>query len=253
MLIILSPAKTMNVSSNCQFEEGSVPYFEKDAEFLAKKMSKFSIAELAKSLKVSETLAELNYKRYKEFSDAETAKKQALFAYTGSVFKNISPSDFNNEDIHYAQDRMRIISTLYGSLRPLDMIKEYRIAYNLKLEGVSGNLYNYWKEKITDVLIEDVKNAGGILVNLASLDILPALDMRKLESAVEIITPEFRDMKNGEYKTFVTYAKIARGAMSRYIIKERVEALVNLKKFEWNGYSFNSDLSSGANLVFTRG
>lgn len=252
MLIILSPAKTMNMSMTGNIPPGTSPLFTADALFLAEKMKPYSVEELAKMLKISLPLAQMNRERYQFFSDAATPSKPALFAYDGSVFKAISPSDFINSDLEYAQSRICIISTLYGLVRPLDLIKAYRIAFNLKLEGLSGNLYDYWYGKLTEPLIADTVKVGGILVNLASLDIQASLDMAKIKNELTVITPEFKEMKQGKYEVIRTYAKIARGAMTRFIIKERVETTEELKRFAWKGYKFNNVLSDEVNYIYTR-
>lgn len=252
MLIILSPAKTMNMSMASHIPSGTSPLFQADALFLAEKMKRYSVEELAKMLKISLSLAETNYARYQHFTDVDAPCKAALFAYDGSVFKAIAPTDFSESDLVYAQDRVRIVSTLYGLVRPLDRIKAYRIAFNLKLDGVAGNLYDYWQPKLTEPLLADVQRVGGVLVNLASLDIQASLDMDKIQTELTVITPEFKEMKHGKYEVIRTYAKIARGAMTRFIIKERVETAEGLKRFEWKGYKFNASLSDEGNYTYTR-
>lgn len=252
MLIILSPAKTMNMSRTGHMPQGTSSLFDTDALFLAEKMKRYSVGELSKILKISKSLAEVNYMRYQHFTDVDAPSKAALFAYDGSVFKAIAPDDFTESDLAYAQNRLRIISTLYGLVRPLDLIKAYRIAFNLKLDGVSGNLYDYWHSKLTKPLIADVEKVGGVLVNLASLDIQASLDMEKIKKELTVITPEFKEIKHGKYEVIRTYAKIARGAMTRFIIKERVETVEGLKRFEWKGYKFNASLSDEVNYIYTR-
>lgn len=252
MLILLSPAKTMNMSPTAIQIHESSPRFENEAELLAGKMRLYSPEELAKLLKISPQLAAVNYDRYQRFNNQDTPRKAALFAYDGSVFKAISAGDFSPEDLTYAQERIRIISTLYGVVRPLDRIKAYRIAFNLKLQDLPGNLYNYWHNKLTDTLIDDCTMVGGLVVNLASLDIQASLEMARLCGECSVITPEFWDMKHGKYEPIRTYTKIARGAMARFIIKERVETLEALMAFSWSGYKFNSTLSDEKRYIYTR-
>lgn len=251
MLILLSPAKTMNMSPSSDMAHGTIPSFNADALLLAQKMKRYSVDELSKMLQISHTLAETNYSRYQHFVDAPS--REALFAYDGSVFKAIAPKDFTASELQYAQERIRIVSTLYGLVKPLDRIKAYRIAFKLKLDGMQGNLYDYWQDKLTEPLIEDTRKVGGVLVNLASLDIQDSLDMTKIEKELTVITPEFKEMKNGKYEVIRTYAKIARGAMTRFIVKERIEAEGDLKRFEWEGYRFNESLSDAVNYIYTRG
>lgn len=228
----------------------TIPSFINESEYLVSKMKNLSLDELKKQLKISDSLATINFDRYKSF--ATSASKQALFAYNGSVFKAIKAKDFSMEQLKYAQDRIRIISTLYGTLRPFDMIKAYRIAFDMNLEGINGNLYDFWLPKLTNVLIEDTQKVGSILVNLASHDIIGSLDTELLEKKIEVITPEFKEYKDGKYETVRTYAKIARGEMTKYIIQNRIEEPEKLKKFTWKEFIFNEKLSNKNNYIFTR-
>lgn len=252
MLIILSPAKTMNMKKTDISVPESKPKYIKEAEFLAEKMQYYSVQELEKLLKVSEKLAEENHTRYEVFDSPHNPEKQAILAYDGSVFREIKASSFSEDDFHYTQDRLRIVSTMYGLVRPLDMIKAYRLAYSLKLKGMEGNLYDYWLPKLTEPLIADIKKAGGILVNLASLDVLGALKMDEIRKAVRVITPEFQEYRNGKYETIRTYAKQARGAMTRHILLNRIEEPEKLRTFVWNDFRWNKDISDEEKYVFTR-
>lgn len=252
MLIILSPAKTMDMSPFSPAVKGSVPVFEKDAEFLAKKMRNYSKAELRVLLRISEKLAEINYDRYQNFDLPGTPRKQALLAYDGAVFKAMDRSVFTPGDFTYAQDRIRMISTLYGLVRPLDEIKAYRIAFYLQLQGVAGNLYDYWLPKLTQPLVQDVQSAGGILVNLASQDVLGALDMESLKSKVRIISPEFKEYQNGKYEVIRAHAKIARGEMAGFIIRNRIESPDELTSFTSHGFKYDAALSTSGSMVFAK-
>lgn len=252
MLIILSPAKTMNMKKTDISVPESKPKYVKEAEFLAEKMQYYSVQELEKLLKVSEKLAEENHTRYEVFDSPHNPEKQAILAYDGSVFREIKASSFSENDFHYAQERLRIVSTMYGLVRPLDMIRAYRLAYSLKLKGMEGNLYDYWLPKLTEPLIADIKKAGGILVNLASLDVLGALKMDEIRKAVRVITPEFQEYRNGKYETIRTYAKQARGAMTRHILLNRIEEPEKLRTFVWNDFRWNKDISNEEKYIFTR-
>ena len=223
MLVILSPAKTMDMSVVEQELPGTTPEYTAEAEYLAEHMRHFSASELEKMLKISPKLAAENYERYQRFGSLSNPRKQALFAYN---------------------------STLYGLVRPLDLIQAYRIAFAVKLDG--ANLYDYWVPKLTTPLLEDVRKVGGIMVNLASMDIQGALKMDELRKQVRVITPEFQEWRDGKYETVRTYAKIARGTMTRYIVMNRVEEPEELKAFNWDGYTFNADLSDEERYFFTR-
>lgn len=254
MLIMLSPAKTMDMSSKgtADLPQDTEPIYEKDAQKLAAAMRRFSETDLAKMLKISPALAAQNYERYQLFGRPSNPRKEAIAAYNGSVFKAIDVPTLSKDDLLYAQDRLRIVSTLYGLVRPLDRIEAYRIAFSLKLFPDKGTLYDYWLPKLTEPLIADVKKAGGVLVNLASLDIQGALHMDQVRKALRVVTPEFQELRDGKYETVRTYAKICRGVMARHIIQQRIESPDKLVKFMWNGFAFNPEISDDERYVFTR-
>lgn len=253
MLIILSPAKTMDMAALTTRLPGTKPIYRAEAEELASRMRDYSVSGLEKLLKISGKLAEINYQRYQQFDQPGTPEKQAIFAYDGSVFKEVEPGTFSAADLEYAQGHLRIISTLYGLVKPLDLIKAYRIAFSLKLKGLKEkDLYEYWLPKLTTPLSEDARKSGGIIINLASLDVLGSLQMNELARSVRIITPEFQECRNGKYQTVRTYAKMARGAMTRHIIRNRIESPEKLKKFEYKGFIYNTGLSDEDHYIFTR-
>ncbi len=232
---------------------GTTPEYATEAEYLAERMRRFSASDLEKMLKISDKLARENYERYQRFGSLSNPRKQALLAYNGSVFKAIDPASFSVDDFKYAQEHLRVISTLYGLVRPLDLIQAYRIAFAVKLNGVDGgDLYDYWVPKLTAPLLDSVHSAGGILVNLASLDIQGALQMKVIREKVRVITPEFQEWRDGKYETIRTYAKVARGIMTRYILLNRVEDPEELKSFRWDGFTFNPELSDEEHYFFTR-
>lgn len=232
---------------------GTTPEYATEAEYLAERMRCFSASDLEKMLKISDKLARENYERYQRFGSLSNPRKQALLAYNGSVFKAIDPASFSVDDFKYAQDHLRVISTLYGLVRPLDLIQAYRIAFAVKLNGGDGgDLYDYWVPKLTAPLLDSVHSAGGILVNLASLDIQGALQMKVIREKVRVITPEFQEWRDGKYETIRTYAKVARGIMTRYILLNRVEDPEELKSFRWDGFTFNPELSDEEHYFFTR-
>ena len=251
MLIILSPAKSMDTAQTFEVQNLTTPEFDKEAQLLASKMQNYTIEELKKKLKISPALADSTFERYKVFDNLDTLQTPALLAYTGTVFKEIKATDFTQEIFDHAQQNLRIISVLYGLLRPLDNIKAYRMEYNLKLDGLNGDIYKFWNPRLTLRLIEDVNKSGGVLINLASLDVLPALDMKLLKESVTIITPEFKSLKNGKYEVVRTYAKISRGAMTHYILKNKISDPKQLQDFEFRGYKFNPELSTDNSYIFT--
>lgn len=252
MLVILSPAKTMDMSPVSGIPAGTPSRFDNEAELIASKMKRYSSGQLEKLLGISTKLAETNYQRYQQFDDPATPSKQAILAYNGSVFKEMSPSTFSADDFAYAQQHLRIVSTLYGVTRPLDLIKAYRIAFPLKLDGMDGTLYDFWKDKLTRQIIIDAEQEGGIMINLASLDIADALDMDLIGQRVKIIMPEFKEYRDGKYQVIRTYAKLARGAMAREIVTRKVEKPEDLKKFTELGFCFKPELSDENHYIYTR-
>lgn len=253
MLIILSPAKTMNMNTTGSMPAGTSPRFQQEADFIVSKMQTYSREQLQILLQISNKLTDLNYKRYQDFDDPYLLPKPALLAYTGSVFQHIAPNTFTKEDYRYAQDHIRIISTLYGLVRPLDLIKAYRIAFKIKIKGMQErDLYEYWFPKLTDPLIQDTQKAGGILINLASLDVMGALNKVKLQAKVRIVTPEFKEFRKGKYETIRTYAKMARGEMTRYILLNRLDKPEDIRNFEWDGFHYCAELSDEQKYIFVK-
>lgn len=251
MLIILTSAKTMTGTSKIKAPAGTMPRFAQEAKEIALNMAQFSSDELKKILKLNPKLALENYNRFQEFHTEEVHPLQALLAYTGVVFKNINPKDFSEDDFLYADEHLRIASICYGLLRPLDLIKPYRMEYDVKLPELGeGNMYAYWRTRQTEPLIEEVKADDNLLVNLGSMDLQPSFDWKKVEQSVRVITPDFKVWKNGKAETIVIYAKMARGQMTRYIIKNRITDPEALKGFTWEGFRYREDISSESNWVF---
>lgn len=251
MHILLSPAKTITGTSKIKVPSGTIPQFQQAATDIALYMAQYSVEDLKRLLKLSPKLALESYERFQHFHSTDERPLQALLAYTGVVFKHINPKDFSEEDFLFAQTHLRIVSICYGLLRPLDLIKPYRMEYDIKLPELGdGNMYNFWKGRQTQSLIKEVKADDNLLINLASMDVQPAFEWKKIEDSVRIITPEFKVWKNGKAETIVIYAKMARGQMSRYIIKNKISNPEELKSFTWEGFQYKETLSSENNWVF---
>lgn len=251
MHILLSPAKTITGTSKIKVPSGTTPQFQQAATDIALYMAQYSVEDLKRLLKLSPKLALESYERFQHFHSTDERPLQALLAYTGVVFKHINPKDFSEEDFLFAQTHLRIVSICYGLLRPLDLIKPYRMEYDIKLPELGdGNMYNFWKGRQTQSLIKEVKADDNLLINLASMDVQPAFEWKKIEDSVRIITPEFKVWKNGKAETIVIYAKMARGQMSRYIIKNKISNPEELKSFTWEGFQYKETLSSENNWVF---
>ena len=251
MITIISPAKTLDFETPAPTEIASTPHFQKDADYLASKLSKLKPSELSKLMNISAKLAELNAMRYAIWKNAP--HKQALFAYNGDVYDGLDASTLSPAEIDFAQQNLRIISGLYGLLQPLDAIKPYRIEMGTGFATPKGeNLYKYWGDRITDQLKKSIKNTGdNVLVNLASQEYFAAINTKKLKA--RIITPSFKDKSNGNYAIISFFAKRARGMMSRYIIQNAITDFEMLVGFDAGGYHFNHELTKGDNWVFTRG
>lgn len=251
MQILISPAKTMTGKSLIKAPFGTIPRFEKNAIEIALQMTQFTTEELRRMFKLSPQLALETYRRFQDFHTEEIPKLQALLAYTGVVFKHIRPADFTDADFKFAQAHLQIASFCYGLLRPLDCIKPYRMEPDIKLpELTEGNMYNYWRARETQTLLEDVKNDDHTLIYLASMDIQPAFEWKKIKQSLRIVTPEFKIWKNGKAKTIVIYAKMARGEMARHIIKNRIRNPEEIKTFSWEGFRYHESLSTKDNWIF---
>lgn len=252
MLILLSCAKTMTASSKINIPEGSIPLFANDAADIALQMSQFPVDELERVLRINSKIAVQNYQRYQQFHSEDNSPLQALLAYTGIVFKRLNPKDFSSDDFNYAQEHLRLTSFCYGLLHPLDLIKNYRMEGDIRLPEMGGiTLFDYWKPILTDVFIAEIKKQGGVLVNLASGEMKQLFDWKKVEQEVKVITPEFQIDKGGELKTIVIYTKMARGEMTRFILKNRIEDPEELKGFTYDGFTFRPELSNESNYLFT--
>lgn len=252
MLILLSCAKTMTEASPIKAPEGTIPVFRQNAADIAFQMSRFTVEELEKMLRINPKLALENYRRFQNFHSDESAPLQALLSYTGIVFKRINPRDFTFEDFRYAQRHLRLTSFCYGLLRPLDYIKPYRAEGNIRLsEGNDSTLFDYWKPILTPLFIRTIQEEGGVLINLASSEMKQLFHWKQVEEAVKVITPEFYVIKNEKPANIVVYTKMARGEMTRFILKNRLTRPQEIRLFNWEGFHFNPETSTENNYVFT--
>ena len=249
MLVVVSPAKKLNMSL-VQGLKVSEPYFKKNVDELVNVVRDLSVKDLEKLMDISPKLAELNRDRFKVFGNQQ--KKAAAFAFAGDTYKGLSIEKLEKEDLDFAQKHLRILSGLYGLLRPLDEIEPYRLEMGSKLKGAHGSsLYDYWGNKISENLNKHAKTIGSkVLVNCASNEYFNAINLNNL--SLKVITPIFMERKNGKEKIISFYAKNARGAMARFIIQNRLQSEEDLKKFNLDGYNYSSEKSSEGKLVFIR-
>ena len=255
MLIIISPAKTLDFDKQINYSESSIPDNLDKSELLVRNLKKKSPKKLSELMNVSPKLAQLNHGRFQEWHlpFSRDNAKQSVFVFKGDVYVGLDIDRFLGEDLIYTQDHMRILSGLHGLLRPLDLIQPYRLEMGTKLKyRRKNNLYEFWGNLITYSLQSAIDSQNDdILVNLASDEYFKSINTKKLKAS--IITPVFKDFKNGEYKFLSFFGKKARGMMARYILLNRINNIDDLKFFEEDGYYYNDNLSMGSELVFTRG
>jgi cytoplasmic iron level regulating protein YaaA (DUF328/UPF0246 family) len=254
MLIVISPAKTLDYETPAKTKIATRPDYLDDSQQLITRLRKLSALDIAELMKVSKKIADLNFDRYeawkKNFSDKQA--KQALLAFKGDVYTGLDAESFTAKDFKFAQEHLRILSGLYGLLRPLDLMQAYRLEMGTRLDTDRGkNLYEFWGSTITQGLNQQLKKIkSDTLINLASNEYFKSVKPKELNA--EIITPAFKEYKGGDYKMIGIYAKKARGLLSRYIIKHQLSDPGDIKAFNEEGYRFNKGLSRGNNWVFTR-
>lgn len=252
MLIVVSPAKTLDFDTPAGTERLSQPQFVEHSQKLINKLSKLSRKKIGEMMSISKSLVELNHGRFQSWGSDGNPEKQAIYAFKGDVYLGLKAELLDEEDLAFAQDHLRILSGLYGYLRPLDLMEPYRLEMGTSLKvGRRDNLYKFWGDKLPGPLREDLDNQGdNILINLASNEYFDAIDLKKLKARV--INVSFKDEKNGVYKFISFWGKKARGMMTRYIIQNRISDPEGLKGFTEEGYVYNEELSSGDEMVFTR-
>lgn len=251
MLAVLSPAKKLNFDEKPEGLIETLPEYQTDANRLAGIAKKLSVSELRDLMKISEDLAKLNRERFQGFAKESTEQnsKQAMLAFAGDTYVGLDAESMNADEQTYAQDHLRILSGLYGLLRPMDRIQPYRLEMGSRLANKEGpSLYAYWGTKLAKAM--DDASGGALVVNCASTEYFKAANQKAMKSAV--ITPSFKENRDGELKMIGFFAKKARGAMARYMIANRVDTLDGLKDFDVDGYKFQPKLSDETNLTFTR-
>lgn len=253
MLMIISPAKTLDEKKNAG-RPYTMPRFLSESEELVGVMRKKKVKDLEKLMDVSNKIATLNVERFRDYSPEfnEENAKQALLMFKGDVYQGIQAGDFSDEDLQFAQHHLRILSGLYGLLRPLDLIQPYRLEMGTALKTRSfKNLYDFWDDQLTQKLKDDLNSIqSNVLINLASKEYFDAL--RPDELGARIINIHFRENRNGELK-FISYnAKRSRGWMVRFVVKNRLTEPDQLKEFDWEGYHYEPALSDSDNWFFIR-
>ena len=255
MLMILSPAKT--------FKEEGVSYSLLSQELIFKDKTKelvsilknYSQEELGQLMKMSEALSEVNVKRFHRFYEEIEQAMLGIHAFEGEAYKGLDSLSLSEDELAFSDNRLLILSGLYGAIKPFDSINPYRLEMATKLSNSKGkDLYAFWKEDLTVYLLEQLKSSTGdqVLINLASNEYSKALDLKRIAKEYPVITIEFKEQKGETFKVVGMYAKRARGMMVRYILKNKIETLEALKNFSENGYNFNPTISDEFKWVFTR-
>lgn len=253
MLAVISPAKTLDFDTPAHIDAATLPRFLPQSQQLIKVLRQKTPAEIASLMKLSDKLAGLNVARFSRWEmpfDANNAK-QAVLAFQGDVYTGLAAETLDVDRLDFAQQHLRILSGLYGVLRPLDLMQAYRLEMGTKLTNpAGGNLYDFWGDSLRQSIEAEPALADGVLINLASNEYSKALQLKQFKGRV--VTPVFKDWKNGEYKIISFYAKKARGLMSRYLIDHRIDQPDGLKDFDSVGYQYQPDLSASDTWVFTR-
>lgn len=257
MKIILSPAKSLNENATADHITPTSIAFPEETGRLAKKLSKLSAGQISKLMSVSKDLGALNYDRYQNFSEDfnMSNSKPAVFMFSGAAYKGLDFESLSAAEQEEGQKRLRILSGLYGVLKPFDLIQPYRLEMGtrFKVTPKVTNLYKFWTDKIRKELEKELKEEGSnLLVNVASSEYFKAAELGKMEG-IDVITPVFKDMnKHGEYKVNMQFAKLSRGRMTRFIIQNKIEKAENLKAFDAEGYYFSPNDSTENEFIFLR-
>ncbi|MFZ9846943.1 MAG: peroxide stress protein YaaA [Flavobacteriales bacterium] len=251
MMIVLSPAKTLDFETKIPTKKFSLNENGKQSMELIEGLRKLSSKKIAALMDLSEKLSDLNVERYKNFSENHDIKnsRPAIFTFDGEVANGLDAFHFSAKELEVAQNKIRFLSGLYGMLKPLDLIQPYRLEMGTSLgPGKYKNLYSFWGHKITEQLNKELK--GEALINLASNEYFKVINTKKISS--EIITCTFKEKKGKEFKPVMVFAKRARGMMANYIIKNNIKKTEDLKNFDVEKYGFNEKLSSENEWIFTR-
>jgi len=254
MLMLISPAKSLDMQAAFPALSPTKARLLKDSQQLIDQLQTFSPEDIKKLMGISEKLSELNYQRFQDWVQSTSAVQcPSLFAFQGDVYQGLEADSLTIDEIAFAQQHLRILSGLYGLLRPLDLMQAYRLEMGTKLVNERGaNLYAFWGEKIAELIKADMpEDEAPELVNLASNEYFKAVKPKLINS--QIITPVFKDYKNGQYKIISFYAKKARGMMVNYVLKHKITQAQELKKFTSAGYRYADELSDEKQWVFIRG
>jgi cytoplasmic iron level regulating protein YaaA (DUF328/UPF0246 family) len=255
MITVISPAKKLDFDNPIPKVDITKPEFLTQSRQLNKILREYPELDLMELMNISKNIADLNVERNKQWKTPFTINnaKPAILAFKGDVYQSLDAATLKTADFKFCQKHLRILSGLYGLLRPFDLMQPYRLEMGTKLQNDRGkNLYEFWGERLTNKINEELSShRSNTLINLASNEYFKAIKPRLING--EVITPAFKEKKNGSYKMIGIFAKKARGLMSRYMIKNRIDKAEDLKTFDLDGYQYNNKLSTDINWVFTRG
>ena len=254
MLTVLSPAKKLSKECNVHTDQYELPRFLKQSEELVRTLKKMDPDDLMSLMGISEKLSTLNWERYQSWKTPfnEANSRQAVFTFKGDTYSGLDAETLTSDELNYSQKHTRILSGLYGILKPLDLMMPYRLEMGTKLENVSGkNLYEFWGSSLAEYLQSELTDhTSKLVVNCASVEYFKSIDNDALISPV--VTPVFKEIKNGKAKIISFFAKKARGMMARFIIQNKIDNIEDIKGFNLEGYSFDESLSSEFEPVFVR-
>ncbi len=252
MKILLSPAKSLDFKSELPTSKTSSICFDKESQYLNSILKSKNPKELSDLMSISSKIANLNYERNHSWSLPFTNKnaRQAVYAFSGDVYRGLDAYSIDDSRIDFLQNSVRIISGLYGLIKPLDLIQPYRLEMGTKLAFDSNrNLYDFWRKKITDQINSEIESNEPVL-NLASNEYFKAIDTKVIKS--DVYSANFKQFKNGEFKTIAIFSKRARGMMTRFIVDNNITSISDIKSFDYDGYMFHNELSKDKELIFTR-
>jgi cytoplasmic iron level regulating protein YaaA (DUF328/UPF0246 family) len=253
MKILISPAKSINENA-LKSSDSTIPVFQKEAQKIVKNLRKFKVADIKELMSISDDLASLNWKRYKNWKKSDSESEELIsagFAFSGEVYRGLDLASLNSEELEIATKNLRILSGMYGILKPNDLIYPYRLEMGTRFSPIDDqkNLYEFWKDKLAKTLKKELEKEE-IIINLASNEYFKVIDVQQIKN--KIITPVFKEFKNGNFSIVMMYAKHARGAMARYLIQNEITNIEELKLYNVDGYSFDANQSTENEWVFVR-
>ena len=253
MKILISPAKSINEKA-IKSSDSTIPMFQNEAQKIVKNLRKLKVDDLKQLMSISEDLAQLNWKRYKNWKKSDSESEELIsagFAFSGEVYRGLDLASLNSEELEIASKNLRILSGMYGILKPNDLIYPYRLEMGTRFSPIKDqkNLYEFWKDRLAKTLKKELEKEE-IIINLASNEYFKAIDIQQIKN--RIITPIFKEFKNGNFSIVMMYAKHARGAMARYLIQNAITDIEELKLYNIDGYSFDTNQSTENEWVFVR-